>query len=135
MKDFVLATFCALCITLPAIVLSGCSMSPLDSLTGKPEVTAQVGAENVKQTVGVTAKKDESTKQEATIKESVVGKVDSSSHKQVKASTIQANEIKAESITVNGGETFDDLSILAFVGTCLFIAGFLSGRATKKKEA
>ncbi len=118
------------------VALTGCAgINPLSALADKPEVTAQVGAENVKQTVGVTAKKDESTKQETTVKDSTVGKVDSSSHKQVKASTIQANEIKAESITVNGGDTLDDLPMLAFVGLCLFVAGFLSGKVTKKKEA
>nr|DAE93289.1 MAG TPA: LPP20 lipoprotein factor [Caudoviricetes sp.] len=118
------------------VALTGCAgINPLSALTDKPEVTAQVGAENVKQTVGFTAKKDESTKQEMTVKDSTVGKVDSSSHKQVKASTIQANEIKAESITVNGGDTLGDLPMLAFVGLCLFVAGFLSGKVTKKKEA
>lgn len=118
------------------VALTGCAgINPLSALTDKPEVTAQVGAENVKQTVGFTAKKDESTKQETTVKDSTVGKVDSSSHKQVKASTIQANEIKAESITVNGGDTLDDLPMLAFAGLCLFVAGFLSGKVTKKKEA
>ncbi|QPD96288.1 lipoprotein [Enterobacter phage N5822] len=65
---------------LVAASLSGCSASSaLSGLIGsKPEITAQAGAENVKQTVGVTAKNDESSKQENTIKDSQVGKVDSS---------------------------------------------------------
>lgn len=65
---------------LVAASLSGCSASSaLSGLVGsKPEITAQAGAENVKQTVGVTAKNDESSKQENTIKDSQVGKVDSS---------------------------------------------------------
>ena len=63
---------------LVAASLSGCSASSaLSGLVGsKPEITAQAGAENVKQTVGVTAKNDESSKQENTIKDSQVGKVD-----------------------------------------------------------
>ena len=54
---------------LVAASLSGCSASSaLSGLVGsKPEITAQAGAENVKQTVGVTAKNDESSKQENTI--------------------------------------------------------------------
>ncbi|QLF85306.1 holin [Salmonella virus STSR3] len=68
-----------------AVVIFACfivACSPSSALTGligsKPEVTAQVGAENVKQTVGVTAKQDASSKQETTFKESAVGKVDTS---------------------------------------------------------
>lgn len=112
-----------------SVMLSGCSAS--SALTGligsKPEITAQAGAENVKQTVGVTAKQDTSSKQETTIKDSKVERVESSSRKQVKTSTIQANEIKAESITVNGSDPIDDLPILVFSAACMLFAGFLSG--------
>ena len=64
-----------------AAVVSGCASSVpiLSDLVGsKPDMTAQVGAENVKQAVGVTNKTDTSSKQETTFKESAVGKVDTS---------------------------------------------------------
>lgn len=118
-----------------AFMLSGCS--GLSALTGldKPDLTVQAGAENVKQTVGVTAKQDTSSKQETTIKESKVDKVDTSSKKQVKSSTIQAQEIKAEHITVNGGDALDDLPVILFAAFCFFIGGFLTGKLTNKKGA
>ncbi len=108
-----------------ALMLSGCSMNPLDSLTGKPEVTAQVGAENVKQTVGVTAKQDESSKQETTFKESTVGKVDTSNKKKVNTSSIQAETITADKIEISNRES--DLYATLFALVCFFFAGFLSG--------
>nr|CAK6589225.1 Rz-like spanin [Klebsiella phage vB_Kpn_K31PH164] len=58
-------------------LVSGCASSVpiLSDLVGsKPDMTAQVGAENVKQAVGVTNKTDTSSKQETTFKESAVGK-------------------------------------------------------------
>lgn len=126
----------AMIAVLLALMLSGCSgLSVLSGLDDKPDLTAQVGAENVKQTVGVTAKQDTSSKQETTIKESKVDKVDTSSKKQVKTSTIQAQEIKAEHITVNGGDTFDDLIVTIFAALCFFFGGFLTGKLTNKKGA
>lgn len=119
------------------VSLSGCAgFNPLSGLTDKPEVTAQVGAENTKQLAGVTAKQDASSKQETTIKDSKVDRVDSSSRKQVKTSTIQANEIKADSIqVVNGGDTLDDLPVMVFSAVCMFLAGYLTAKLTNKKEA
>lgn len=114
---------------LMALSLSGCSTSGVvSSLIGsKPDVTAQAGAENVKQTVGVTAKQDTSSKQESTIKDSAVGKVDSSNKKHVSASTIQAETIKAEQIhVVQGGDNFE-LIFVTFALACFFIAGFIAG--------
>ena len=112
------------------ISLSGCSLNPLSGLTDKPEVTAQVGEENVKQTVGVTAKADTSSKQETTIKESRIGKVDSSNKKKV--ATIQAE--KVENITVQS-DPLDDLPAMVFALFCMFLAGFLTGKLTNKKGA
>lgn len=119
-----------------AVILSGCSsVTPLTGLIGsKPEITAQAGAENVKQTVGVTAKQDTSTKQETTIKESSVDKVDNSSKKDFTTSTIQANTIKADKIQVvqgNNGRWYDPIIICVVVFlvlTCLYWR-------KKKKEA
>lgn len=110
-----------------ALLLSGCSTSSaLTGLVGsKPEITAQAGAENVKQAVGVTAKQDASSKQETTFKESSVGKVDTSNKKQVSNSSIQAEMIKADKIEISNGR--NDLYPILFCIACFFIAGFLSG--------
>lgn len=112
---------------LVAASLSGCSASSaLSGLIGsKPEITAQAGAENVKQTVGVTAKNDESSKQESTIKDSQVGKVDSSNKKKVSTSSIQADTITADKIEIRNSES--DLYVMFFALACLFVAGFAAG--------
>lgn len=88
---------------LAVMAVSGCASSVpiLSDLVGsKPDVTAQVGAENVKQAVGVTNKTDTSSKQETTFKESAVGKVDTSNKKAVTTSSIHANQITAERIEI-----------------------------------
>lgn len=110
-----------------ALLLSGCSASSaLSGLVGsKPEITAQAGAENVKQTVGVTAKNDESSKQENTIKDSQVGKVDSSNKKKVSTSSIQADTITADKIEIRNSES--DLYVMFFALACFFVAGFAAG--------
>lgn len=112
---------------LVAASLSGCSASSaLSGLVGsKPEITAQAGAENVKQTVGVTAKNDESSKQENTIKDSQVGKVDSSNKKKVSTSSIQAETITADKIEIRNSES--DLYTIFFALACFFVAGFAAG--------
>lgn len=112
---------------LVSVSLSGCSASSaLSGLIGsKPEITAQAGAENVKQTVGVTAKNDESSKQENTIKDSQVGKVDSSNKKKVSTSSIQAETITADKIEIRNSES--DLYVMFFALACLFVAGFAAG--------
>lgn len=119
-----------------AVLLSGCSaISPVDLLTGsKPDISAQAGAENVKQDVGITAKKDSSSKQENTFKESKVEKVDTSSKKTVKESTIQANTINAEKIQVvqgDNGRWYDPI-IVCFATFAVMLAIYFW---TKKKEA
>lgn len=123
---------------LVAASLSGCSASSaLSGLVGsKPEVTAQAGAENVKQTVGLTAKQDASSKQENTIKDSQVGKVDSSNKKKVSTSSIQAESITADKIEIRNSES--DLYVMFFALACFFVAGFASGvlwRGRNKKGA
>lgn len=91
-----------------AAVVSGCASSVpiLSDLAGsKPDMTAQVGAENVKQAVGVTNKTDTSSKQETTFKESAVGKVDTSNKKSVTTSSIHANQITADKIEIRNDES------------------------------
>lgn len=119
---------------LVAAPLSGCSASSaLSGLVGsKPEITAQAGAENVKQTVGVTAKNDESSKQENTIKDSQVGKVDSSNKKKVSTSSIQADTITADKIEIRNSES--DLYVIFFALACFFVAGFASGVVWKGRK-
>lgn len=90
-----------------AAVVSGCASSVpiLSDLVGsKPDMTAQVGAENLKQAVGVTNKTDTSSKQETTFKESAVGKVDTSNKKSVTTSSIHANQITADKIEIRNDE-------------------------------
>lgn len=95
-------------VALTVVLLSGCASSVpiLSDLVGsKPDMTAQVGAENVKQAVGVTNKTDTSSKQEATFKESAVGKVDTSNKKSVTTSSIHANQITADKIEIRNDES------------------------------
>lgn len=84
------------------IMLTGCSAtSALTGLIGsKPEISAQAGAENVKQTVGVTGKVDKSNDNDTTIKDSKVGKVDTSNGKSVSTSSIKADTIIADKIEI-----------------------------------
>lgn len=106
------------------MLLTACS--PSTALTGligsKPDVTAQVGAENVKQTVGVTAKQDTSSKQETTFKESAVGKVDTSNKKQISTSSIKADNITAERIEIRNNE-----SSLWQIAFAFLLVGFVIG--------
>ena len=91
-----------------AAIVSGCASSiPIlsDLVGSKPDMTAQVGAENVKQAVGVTNKTDTSSKQETTFKESAVGKVDTSNKKSVTTSSIHANQITADKIEIRNDES------------------------------
>ena len=99
----------AICFIVWAVsIVSGCASSVpiLSDLVGsKPDMTAQVGAENVKQAVGVTNKTDTSSKQETTFKESAVGKVDTSNKKSVTTSSIHANQITADKIEIRNDES------------------------------
>lgn len=118
------------------VLLSGCSsINPVDLLTGsKPEITAQAGAENVKQTVGITAKQDASSKQENTFKESKVDTVDTSNKKEIKTSTIQADNITADRIEIRNNDGVNVPAIA--MGMLMFIAGMFAGWSlTRKKEA
>lgn len=120
---------------LMCVMLSGCSASSLlPGLIGsKPDITAQAGSENVKQTVGLTAKQDTSSKQETTFKESAVGKVDTSNKKQVSTSSIKADNITAERIEIRNN---DGLNVPAIaMGVLMFIAGMLAGWTLKRNKA
>lgn len=89
-----------LSVILLCLTLGGCSAtSALGTVASaispnKPEVTAQVGAENTKQGVGVSSKVDSST----TVKD-VQGPVNASKQGQ----QVQAGSVQAEAIKVTNG--------------------------------
>lgn len=97
------------------IMLTGCSAtSALTGLIGsKPEISAQTGAENSKVGVGLTNKVDSSNSSEATVKDSKVGSLDSSSGKKTADNSIKASTITAEKIEITNNES----SALPWVGT------------------
>ena len=123
-----------------AAVVSGCASSVpiLSDLVGsKPDMTAQVGAENVKQAVGVTNKTDTSSKQETTFKESAVGKVDTSNKKSVTTSSIHANQITADKIEIRNDESGSLIPwLIGGVGVVMLAIGLFSlWRERKNKGA
>lgn len=89
-----------------AVTLTGCSAtSALTSLVGsKPDVSAQVGAENTKQTVGLNNKVDSSTTNKTEVQDSNVGTLDTSSKKQVQ--TISTGTIQAERLLVVNNDSY-----------------------------
>lgn len=108
------------CCVAMALTISGCSAtSALTGLIGsKPDVTAQAGAENVKQTLGVNGKVDSSSKAETSVKDSNVGKVDSSNGKKTSASSITADTIRADKIEIrnsDGGDVAGYVALFGFV--------------------
>lgn len=124
-----------LIVPLLAMALSGCSAtSALTGLIGqKPDITAQAGAENVKQTVGITAKQDASSEQKTEVKDSVVGKVDSSARKRENATSITADTITAEKIEVHNSDSGYGYAILG-VALLAILAYLLYLFRKQKKE-
>ena len=126
-------TCIAIAVAVGVISLSGCSTASALSglLSASPDVTAQVGAENPKQLAGVTAKADD--KREVKVSDSNIGKIDSSVKKSVEVSTIQANTVNAESITVTKpGNWYDGIVgwTLVFIGLLMI---YFSLRKNGKK--
>lgn len=89
-----------------AVTLTGCSAtSALTGLVGsKPDVSAQVGAENTKQTLGLNSKVDSSTTNKTDVQDSNVGTLDTSSKKQVQ--TISTGTIQAERLQVVNNDSY-----------------------------
>lgn len=89
-----------------AVTLTGCSAtSALTGLVGsKPDVSAQVGAENTKQTLGLNNKVDASTTNKTDVQDSNVGTLDTSSKKQVQ--TISTGTIQAERLQVVNNDSY-----------------------------
>ena len=88
------------------VTLTGCSAtSALTGLVGsKPDVSAQVGAENTKQTVGLNNKVDSSTTNKTDVSDSNVCTLDTSSKKQVQ--TISTGTIQAERLQVVNNDSY-----------------------------
>lgn len=89
-----------------AVTLTGCSAtSALTGLVGsKPDVSAQVGAENTKQMLGLNNKVDSSTTNKIDVQDSNVGTLDTSSKKQ--AQTISTGTIQAERLQVVNNDSY-----------------------------
>lgn len=121
------------------MMLAGCASSPLDIVSGvigsKPDMTAQVGATNTKQGVGLTASNDASNSAESTIKDSTVGKVDSSSGKKMNASSITADIIRADTIQITNAEPDSGWKWVVFGVAGLMIIGLLIAWRISKKKA
>lgn len=88
------------------VTLTGCSAtSALTGLVGSnPEVSAQVGAENTKQMLGLNNKVDSSTTNKTDVQDSNVGTLDTSSKKQVQ--TISTGTIQAERLQVVNNDSY-----------------------------
>ena len=116
-------------------VLSGCSAtSALTGLIGsKPEISAQAGVENVKQTVGVTGKVDKSNDNDTTIKDSKVGKVDTSNGKSVSTSSIKADTIIADKIEIRNDAKGNLISGLVFLFIGIMMVIFYLWLERRKK--
>lgn len=116
-------------------VLSGCSAtSALTGLIGrKPEISAQAGAENVKQTVGVTGKVDKSNDNDTTIKDSKVGKVDTSNGKSVSTSSIKADTIIADKIEIRNDAKGNLIAGLVFLFIGIAMIAFSIWLERRKK--
>lgn len=116
-------------------VLSGCSAtSALTGLIGsKPEISAQAGAENVKQTVGFTGKVDKSNDNDTTIKDSKVGKVDTSNGKSVSTSSIKADIIIADKIEIRNDAKGNLIAGLVFLFIGIAMIAFSIWLERRKK--
>lgn len=128
-----------ICIAFASILLLGCASNPLDivsAVTGsKPDMTAQVGATNTKQAVGLTANTDASNESEATVKDSTVGSLDSSSGKKLSATSISAGIIKADTIQITNASNESGWQWLAFGVSFLIVAGLIIHWLIKRKKA
>lgn len=118
------------------VTLTGCSAtSALTDLVGsKPEVSAQVGAENTKQTLGLNNKVDSSTTNKTDVQDSNVGTLDASSKKQVQ--TISTGTIQAERLQVVNNDSYS-LILAGLAGASIplvFLATILVIRKLFRKK-
>lgn len=134
------ALFLAVVLCFSTGTLTGCSatsaLSAASSLVGsKPDMTAQVGAENTKQGIGLSNKTDASSSTE--VKDSTVGTVDSSRSKAAKAQNISTGSITADRIEVKNSDNL--AMIMAFLAgsipLLLLVAYEIWVKLKNKKEA
>jgi len=121
-----------------SIALTGCSaISAVSSIIPSKgvEATAQVGATNTKQAVGLTANTDASNETDATVKDSTVGSLDSSSGKKMNASSITADIIRADTIQITNSEPDNGWKWVVFGVAALMIIGLLIAWRISKKKA
>lgn len=123
-----------------ALSLSGCAgTGVLGAVTSaispsKPELTAQVGAENTKQGIGINAKTED--KNETTVKDSSVGTVDSSKGKATRAQNLQTGSITADTITVKNNDSWDLIwAFLAGLLPLLLVVALLVWWSLKNRRA
>lgn len=126
---------------LAGVVLTGCASSPLDlaaSALGAnkgPEITAQAGATNTRQAVGLTGNVDTSSEVKNEIK-GAVDNLDTSTGKRLSASSISASTITAERIEIrnNDGEWKTVAVIVSALFLLALIAGLLAYRQKRKAQ-
>lgn len=114
-----------------SLMLSGCSATSAlngaaDLIGKKPDVTAQVGAENTKQTVGLNNRTDASTDADNKISNSVVGRVETSSGKKIAASSITADSIVAERIEIRNDDQSSSRYVINAVALCVIVVGLIA---------
>lgn len=115
MRVRALVTGLVLCLGLSGCAATSALSTAAGLVGGKPDVTAQVGAENTKQGIGLSGKLDSSN--ETTVRDSNVGALDSSKGKAEKAQNISTGSITADRIEVKNGDT--SAMILAFLAGLL----------------
>lgn len=131
MKALVLAVLLSL-----SALLVGCSgATALSAATGligsKPDLSAQVGAENTKQGLGLNNKVDTSSSTD--VKGSTVGTLDSSHGKSAKAQNISTGSITADRIEVKNSDT--TAMLLAFLAGLLPILGVVAWEIRLKRKS
>jgi cobalamin biosynthesis Mg chelatase CobN len=121
-----------------ALALSGCStLSAIKAVTGvvspdKPEITAQVGAENTKQGIGVTSKVESTQK---ALEGDVKGNATVTQATTTNSTQNAARDVTARTVTVTNTNS---LQVLGIVGMCLsavvLMAMYIVRRGRKDEE-
>ena len=121
-----------------ALALSGCStLDAIKAVTGvvspdKPEITAQVGAENTKQGIGVTSKVESTQK---ALEGDVKGNATVTQATTTNSTQNAARDVTARTVTVTNTNS---LQVLGIVGMCLsavvLMAMYIVRRGRKDEE-
>lgn len=121
-----------------ALALGGCStLDAVKAVTGvvspdKPEITAQVGAENTKQGIGVTSKVESTQK---ALEGDVKGNATVTQATTTNSTQNAARDVTARTVTVTNTNS---LQVLGIVGMCLsavvLMAMYIVRRGRKDEE-